>query len=105
MKLIEIVNARESLQKLVGQDLPLRVAYRLVKVTDAINFHLSFYGAERAKLGENPDPAKLRELEEMEITDLHHEKLKLPIRDGLVLSASDVKMLEPFIEFYEEGES
>lgn len=25
--------------------------------------------------------------------------------DGLVLSAADVKMLEPFIEFYEEGET
>jgi hypothetical protein len=104
MKLIEIVNARESLQKLVGQELPLRVAYRLVKVTDAINFHLNFYGEELMKLGENPDPEKLKELEEMEITDLHHEKLRVPIMEGLVLSAADVKMLEPFIEFYEEGE-
>ena len=56
MKLIEIVNARGSLQKLVGQELPLRVAYRLVKVTDAINFHLTVYGGELMKLGENPDP-------------------------------------------------
>ncbi len=105
MKLIEIVDARNSLQKLIGQDLPLRVAYRLVKLTDAINFHLGFYGSEMAKLGADPDPTKKKELEEMEITDLYHEKLRLPIRDGLVLSASDVKMLEPFIEFYEEGES
>ena len=104
MKLIEIVNARDSLQKLVGQNLPLRVAYRLVKVTDAINFHLNFYGAERFKLGENPDPEKLQELDNMEITDLHHEKLRVPILEDLVLSAADVKMLEPFIEFYEEGE-
>lgn len=105
MKLIEIVDARDSLQKLVGQDLPLRLAYRLTRLTDAINFHLNFYGSERMKLGENPDPERLEELENMEITDLHHERLKLPIRDGLVLSASDVKMLEPFIEFYEEGET
>ena len=105
MKLIEIVNARDSLQKLVRQDLPLRLAYRLTHLTDAINFHLNFYGSERMKLGEDPDPERLEELENMEITDLHHERLKLPIRDGLVLSAADVKMLEPFIEFYEEGET
>lgn len=102
MKLIEIVNARTSLQKLIAQDLPLRLAYRLTKLTEAINFHLSFYGSERMKLGENPDPEKLRELEEMEITDIPQTKLCIPIRDGLVLSAADVKMLEPFIEFYEE---
>ena len=52
----------------------------------------------------NPDPEKLKELNDMEITDLHHEKLRVPIMDGLALSAADVKMLEPFIEFYEEGE-
>ena len=102
MKLIDIVNARGSLQKLISQDLPLRLAYRLTRLTDAINFHLNFYGTERMKLGENPDQEKLRELEEMEISDIPQTKLSLPIRDGLVLSATDVKMLEPFIEFYEE---
>ena len=102
MKLIDIVNARGSLQKLVSQDLPLRLAYKLTRLTDAINFHLNFYGAERMKLGENPDQEKLRELEEMEISDIPQTKLSIPIRDGLVLSATDVKMLEPFIEFYEE---
>lgn len=102
MKLIEIVNARTSLQKLIAQDLPLRLAYRLTKLTDAINFHLSFYGSELMKLGENPEPEKLRELDEMEITDIPQTKLSIPIRDGIVLSAADVKMLEPFIEFYEE---
>ena len=104
MKLIEIVNARDPLQRIVEQELPLRVAYRLLKVTEAIKFHLHFYYGELIKLGEDPDPEKLKELENMEITDLHHEKLRVPIMEGLVLSAADVKMLEPFIEFYEEGE-
>ena len=105
MKLIDLVNARDSLQKLIAQDLPIRTAYQLMKLTDECNRHLSFYGGELAKFDPARDPERLNELEEMEITDLYHEKLRLPIRDGLVLSASDVKMLEPFIEFYEEGES
>ena len=104
MKLIEIVKARDPLQRIVEQELPLRVAYRLLKVTEAIKFHLHFYYGELIKLGEDPDPEKLKELNDMEITDLHHARLRVPIMEGLVLSAADVKMLEPFIEFYEEGE-
>ena len=102
MKLIEIVNARHSLQKLVAQDLPLRLAYRLMKLTEACNFHLEFYGHERRKLGEDPDPDRMRALDEMEITDLHQEKLRLPVSDDLILSAADIKALEPFIVFFEE---
>lgn len=102
MELIKIVNARHALQKLVAQDLPLRLAYRLMKLTDACNFHLQFYGDERAKLGPNPDPERLRELNEMEITDLKQEQLQIPIMDGLKLSATDVKTLEPFVTFFEE---
>lgn len=104
MKLIEIVEAREPLQKLVEQELPLRVAYRLLKVTEEIKIHLHFYSGELIKLGEYPDPEKLKELKEMEITDLHHARLRVPIMDGIVLSVDEMKKLEPFIEFYEEGE-
>ena len=102
MKLMEIVNARHALQKLIAQDLPLRVAYRLMKLTDACNFHLEFYGQERMKLGENPDPDRLQELDEMEVTDLKETQFRIPIADDLKLSAADIKALEPFIVFYEE---
>lgn len=102
MKLVDIVAARDALQKLVAQDLPLRVAYHLMKLTDSCNFHLEFYGTERMKLGELPDPDRLRELNEMEVTDLKETRLRIPITDGLRLSASDVKALEPFIVFFEE---
>lgn len=104
MKLIDLVNARDSLQKLIAQDLPIRTAYQLMKLTDECNRHLGFYGGELAKFDPARDPERLKELEEMEITDLHHEKLRMPIKDGIVLSAADVKLLEPFMEFYEEGE-
>ena len=102
MKLIEIVTARHALQKLIAQDLPLRVAYRLMKLTDSCNFHLNFYGNERMKLGTDPDPARLAALNEMEVTDLKETQLRIPICDDLKLSAADIKALEPFIVFYEE---
>lgn len=102
MQLIKIVNARHALQKLIAQDLPLRVAYRLMKLTDACNFHLEFYGQERMKLGEHPDPDRLQELDEMEVTDLKETKLRIQITNDLKLSAADIKALEPFIVFYEE---
>ncbi len=102
MKLIEIVNARHALQKLIAQDLPLRVAYRLMKMTDSCNFHLEFYGQQRMNLGEDPDPVRLQELDEMEVTDLKETQLRIPIADDLKLSAADIKALEPFIVFYEE---
>lgn len=105
MKLIDIVNSRDALQKMVAQDLPLRLAYRLVKLTDKINLHISFYYGELMKLGEDPDPERLQELDEMEITDLKQERLRIPIIEGLKLSATDVHMLEPFIDFYEEGDA
>ena len=69
MKLIEIAAAREPLQKLVEQELPLRVAYRLLKVTEAIKFHLHFYYGELIKLGEDPDPEKLKELNDIMALD------------------------------------
>lgn len=98
MKLIEVVNAREALGKLVVQDLPLKMAYRLTVLTNKCNFHLEFYGQEIAKCRSEED---VEELNNMEINDLHEAKLHLPIMDGLVLSASDVKALEPLVEFYE----
>lgn len=102
MQLIKIVNARHALQKLIAQDLPLRVAYRLMKLTDSCNFHLDFYGNERLKLGTDPDPDRLAALNEMEVTDMKETKLRIPITDDLKLSAADIKALEPFIVFFEE---
>jgi hypothetical protein len=66
MKLIDLVNARDSLQKLIAQDLPIRTAYQLMKLTDECNRHLGFYGGELAKFDPARDPERLKELEEMD---------------------------------------
>ena len=103
MKLIELVDARGSLQKLVHQDLPLRTAYELMKLTDECNRHLGFYGAECAKFDPKKDPERQRELDNMEIDVGQTEKVRISMNGDLRLSAGDVKMLMPIIDFIEEG--
>ena len=101
MKLSDVVWARSAMQKLILQDLPLKCAWSLMKMTDTCNTHLQFYGGEMAKLGPNPDPERLKELDNLEVEDLSPEKIRIPMLDNLRLSAADVKALEPFVEFYD----
>ena len=100
MKLITIVNARMSLQKLVQQDLPIRTAWQVMKLADRCNIHLSFYGDQLARLGPEPDPDKLAQLQELEISELNAlVKIDLPLDGDLRLSAADIKHLTPFVNF------
>ena len=101
MKLKEIVIARGALQKLIEQDLPLRQAFALVKLTDRINVHLDFYGRELWKIGD--DEEKIRELEDFEVDDLPETRLQISMEGNVRLSGQDVKALEPFIEFVDEA--
>ena len=99
MKLIEIVNARGSLQKLIAQDLPLHKAFQIVELVEMCNRHLAFFSHIRQKLGALPDEAKLAELENFEVTDLGDLPIEILAEESLRLSASDVKALEPFVKF------
>ena len=101
MKLITIVDARASLQKLVGQDLPLPAAWAVMQLADACNVHLNFYGTERGKLGPDPDPEKLAELHDLEVGSPAAEKIRIALADNVRLSAVDLKALEPFVDFYQ----
>lgn len=99
MKLIDLVNARDSLQKLVAQDLPVRTAYQLMNLTDDCNRHLGFYGGELAKFDPAKEPERLAELDNMEIDIDPEEKVVINLDGDLKLSAGDVKMLMPLVEF------
>lgn len=98
MKLIDLVNARDSLQKLVAQDLPIRTAYELANLTDECNRHLVFYGGELAKFDPVKDPERLKELDNMEV-DIDAERIAISLDGDLKLSAGDVKMLMPLVDF------
>ena len=99
MKLIDIVSARGSLQKLIAQDLPLRTAFAVVELVEKCNQHLRFFSQERQKLGALPDEAKLAELENFDIPNLDGLPLEIFADESLRLSAADVKALEPFVRF------
>lgn len=100
MKLIEIVNARGAMQKLVAQDLPLRTAYQVVGLVETCNRHLGFFSQMRQKLGALPEETKLAELENFEISDLDGiVPIEIRADDSLRLSAADIKVLEPFVSF------
>lgn len=99
MKLIDLVNARDALQKLVAQDLPIRTAYEVMQLTDACNRHLVFYGGELSKFDPVKDPDRLAELNSM-IIDLNRDhKILINMDNAIRLSASDIKMLLPLVEF------
>lgn len=101
MKLIELVSARTALGKLVAQDLPIRTAYELMKLTDEANRHLLFYGQELAKFDPEKDPERLEDLENMEIDIGGAERLQIGLDGELKLSAGDVKALTALVEFTE----
>lgn len=97
MKLGTIVNAAQPLQKLIFQDLPLKTAYGLAQLIGRINPALAFYGMEMAKA---PDGARAEELSEMEMAGFEDIfRLQIDPELPLVLSAADIKCLEPFIRF------
>lgn len=99
MKLIELVNARAALGKLVVQDLPIRTAYELMELTDEANRHLMFYGQELGKFDPEEDPDRLEELNNMEVDVGGLGRIRISLDGELRLSASDVKMLTAIIDF------
>lgn len=101
MKLYQLVTASHALQKIIIQDLPLPVAYKLMRVTEETNKHLRFYNTEAMKAGD--DDKRLEELKDLEVDGFeNYEKLIVPVSSNIRLSASDVHYLEPLITFTEE---
>lgn len=101
MKLITVVTARTAMQKLVAQDLPLPSAWQVMKLIDACNVHLDFYGQQLDKLGTEIDSERLRDLDGLDVGELAAERIRVPLLESIQLSAADLKALEPFAEFYE----
>lgn len=93
MKLYDIALASKPLQKLIGQDLPLRQAYALAILATKLNPTLEFYGNQL--MSGRPQT----ELNELEAELPEFKRIKLPIDLDLRLSAGDIKCLEPFVEF------
>lgn len=98
MRLYDIALAADPLQKLVNQDLPLRQAYQVAMLATRVNPHLEFYGAQIA-LGKDPQELDVFDVSEFDTV----QPIILPLSLDLRISAADIKRLEPFVSFLDEG--
>lgn len=101
MLLKNIVIAAPSIQKLIDQDVPLRTAWQLSRLMDALNPALEFYGRELAKTAPERAEAAQEELLALDLPDVDPGILYLPLDLPVRLSAADIKRLGPFVRFSE----
>ena len=104
MKLKQIVSAIQSLQRLYNEPIDLSISYQLNKRLPEIEKCLNLFNHEREKIVKLYEGAeresKFQELLEFE-TEFTYQPLKIKIREGITLSANDIKALEPFVKFEE----
>ena len=118
MKLIQIVNALPSLQKLAAQEFTLQKLYNIKKLMGKLDEELAFYNEQREKIyskysdivgnqyvPRTEDSAKLNaELQELLNTEIEGEikEVSLNINEDIKLSYNDLVALQGFVEI--EGE-
>ena len=111
-KLRSIINAREAVQRLSRQTLPVTVSYRVTKLINAMNVELAVYESERIRLCEKY--GKLNESKTSYIipegtefstehsslldfdVELDAHKVKLP--ETMTITPADLICLDEFIE-------
>lgn len=104
----KLIGAVPTFQKLVRQDLPLPVAYRLSKLVRAVNGELAFFQSESGKIRERHEdpnsPAIAQEMEALLALDVEWDAppVRIAIDDKLRLSCADIDALDGFVEFYEK---
>ena len=114
-----IVLAIPALSKLSGEDLSLRLAYRLRKNIAELQREADFFSEQRIKIldkhgtadengnytfeGDNEQKAitELEDLLNMEV-ELVIDPIDIPITEDLKISVNDMGMIEAFINFTEE---
>lgn len=118
MKIIQVINALPSLQKLAGQDLSIKKLYKISKLLGNLDNEIAFYNEQRNKIlakycdvvgnqyvPREEDTQKLNvELSELLDTDIDYEVKEVVIDDteDVKLSYNDIVALEGFVRI--EGE-
>ena len=117
MKQFRIIKAYKALIKLGQQDLPIKLAFDLFKIKQALQPQWDFQVDEEAKLTtgtkvnadgsvtfESPEAAaafrqRLKELSDIDV-DLKIKPVQIPLSTpGLTLSMDDVDALDCFVQF------
>ncbi len=114
-----IVLAIPALSKLSGEDLSLRLAYRLRKNIAELQREADFFAEQRIKIldkhgtadesgnytfeGDNEQKAvtELEDLLNMEVEPVI-EPMEIPVTENMRISVNDMGMIEAFIRFTEE---
>ena len=117
MKQFKVIKAYKALTKLGQQDLPIKLAFDLFKIKQALQPHWDFQVDEENKLAVNakvnadgsvtfdsPEAAeafrqKLKELSDIDV-DLKITPARIPLSiPGLTLSMDDIDALDCFVQF------
>ena len=118
MKLYEIVNAVPALNKLGSSDMKLSEAYKLQKLLTTIQVEIDFFNKNQLKIIEengviqdsgefviDQDKRVIYSnfMDELSQTDVEtaFTKIKLSLNENIQLSANDITVLTPFVEFME----
>lgn len=113
MKIIQVVNALPSLQKLAGQDLSIKKLYKISKLLGNLENEIAFYNAQRSKIltqycdivgnqyvPRAEDEARLNAaLNELLDTDIECEvkEVVLSLDENIKLSYNDLMAMQGFI--------
>lgn len=102
----KLIGAVPGLQKLTGQDLPLRTAYRLSKMVRKANEELAFFRMKHEEImkAETEEEEKRRLFEELLRfeADWSPDPIRIPEDTNIRLSGSDIAALEGLVEITEE---
>ena len=115
MKMCELLAALPALQKLGGQDLPLKTLYKVSRMLKKLDENLNFFNKRREDLivkycvvrdgkpvpkDENREEynAKFAELLDLDVELDEIEPVVIPMSENLVLSYNDLVALEAFVQ-------
>ena len=113
LELKTFVNATMALTNLAKQRLPLKYAYKLRKIIEAVNDELAFFAEERAKIIGKVEWDKATLDEKNKINDQIEKLLAfevnwmevpmmLPMDLNIEMSASDLELMKDFVQIKEE---
>lgn len=121
MKQSAIIKAYKSIDKLGQQDLPIRLAFDLFKLTQTLQPHWDFQVNEEAKASaaatKMPDGSvtfstkeeadafrqRLKDLGDIDV-ELKVKPVRIPLSlPGLMLSRNDIAALDGFVQFLNEN--
>lgn len=118
MILKNLIMAKDALQKLAEQPLPVKQSYRLSKIIKAVKPELEVFESERIKICEKfgtlnesknsynitDEESFKKEYEELvsQPVELDFKPLNLLECDNIKITAHDCELLEPFLEVDDE---